>query len=46
LEIDFAEMDILQLAYPDNYFDAVFSLAVFECDSRIPAGVSGNDAGP
>jgi len=30
LTIDFKEMNIYNLAYPDNYFDGLFTMAVFE----------------
>jgi len=30
LDIEFIEMNIYDQAFPDNYFDAVFSMAVFE----------------
>jgi len=30
IEIEFLEMNIYDLAFPDNYFDGVFSMAVFE----------------
>lgn len=30
LNIEFLEMNIYNLAFPDNYFDGVFSMAVFE----------------
>mgnify|MGYP000942765643 CR=1 FL=1 len=30
LDINFVEADICNLAFPDNYFDAVFTMAVFE----------------
>jgi len=30
IDIEFLEMNIYDLAFPDNYFDGVFSMAVFE----------------